>query len=388
MTRIGKLFTVAMAVACATSVATAQAEDDGVQAFAATKARGLYYTSDIGLFNTSQPVWRHVANELPIEQISFHRDNPSLFQVCISRGDVYKLSADGVEQWTLILTREEASKMVEGEVRINWVEYNTARPGHIYVLVSSGTPGPGVWAIRSVDYGRTWRPVPVDLDPLQYGAGSLAISPVDNVVYATATTGPGAYAKIFASYDDAMSFRLWDELHSERGFNTQVYPHPNLPWVIHYGDVDEIGPAALAPSLYRNRLEIDGDLEAGIMATPYGQETASSMWIKTIDDDDGVVVRGQKLFFTRNDWTSCNEVRLEYAMSAMDGDEDTISPADTAYLFLGRYDLSDGGSMHSVFVTSTFGRVLVPKAGRDPVGGRASIPADSGGIAKGGAVIW
>ncbi|MBA7569736.1 hypothetical protein ES708_11477 [subsurface metagenome] len=371
------------------------------RAYFASKLMGMFKTDDLSGPGGPQPTWIPDSDGLEFLDISqatpdpwdpYHR------RFVISHGDAYRMDNIFIEDpatATLILSQEQAVVLAGGAPGgIAWIAGNMNHPGHFYVLFICELTGPGVWCIKTEDYGETWTAHQITPTIFNYRAGNIQAgtcqgeSPHEpgDVIYAALNLYAGGNLWLFRSVDEADTWHtcpsqppsasVWTpRLHvdpADQGhvYTGVVYPTLDLWRTLDHGetwavcdDGNEL-PIAILPATYlatmKTRLSNPDEIRV---------LRGSHIW-KT--SDGGLIWRDQA-------HTQFDVGQMHYRDSAPD------------FLYLARTasaPLPDGLYREHVFFVSTDdGSTMFGKAGEHaewPAGAGDSIPRLCGGAAEEG----
>lgn len=187
------------------------------RAYFASKLLGMFKTDDLSGPGGPQPTWIPDNDGLPFLDISQATPDPwdpyhRRFVIC--HGQVYRMDNFFLEDpatATLVLAEAEAVALAGGAPgAIRWIAGNPNHPGHFYVLFLCTLTGPGVWSMKTEDYGETWTGHQITTSTFNYRAGNImagttqALSPypAGDVLYAALNLAAGGHLYVFRSVDE------------------------------------------------------------------------------------------------------------------------------------------------------------------------------------------
>lgn len=361
------------------------------KALVATGTNGLYYTSDIMLDDSSNPVWTLLDGTYGINQMSTHQGNPLSLQIILaSNGNAY-LRQQGDSSWTEILTPSQAATITgaAGTHYIRTIHYNTWKDrifavverstglsfSYIEVFYTDNKDGTG-WNYTTIyDYLFTDN---VDL------YGSMTTSPLTG----TFTKGNVMWMSHLASSDNLH----WSSV--DGGASWSPFDGYNLQSGGFIGRVvssqenqDECYTANNGDhKLYlMNNYDPGG---GGVLTTePYSGPSvfasAGDLYISPGNDTYMVVFSEDGIKESANGGVNWTQNYVFSYWRRADG-------LDFNNILMGRTSNADvDTSWHVVASTPDQGSTRYGKAGSDPqTPNSTSIPYDCGGIASGGIVVW
>lgn len=364
--------------------------------YVATKAKGIYKTTDFSGPGEPQPTWtpdNDGLDSLAIACLAPDPFDPYSRRYVLAGGDVY-LMENHLVPWpavaTKILTNAQAVALTGSTTgTIDWLACNPNHEDWIHAIFNSALTDNGIWFLRSPDRGDTWQTYQIYAGPWNRKAGNImagilqGTSPyeAEHVWYAALNTGGGGSFQIYLSTNNGFSWALRDTI----GISIEqprCLVDPTDQSIVYTGAYIN---ALNRKELYRsedhgaNLTLADGLDHLGIfLGLLLGQ-----LWIDPFDNTHARALRDNHIWQTTDycaNWTDHGLIPAVVHGIA-------VQPWHTDHLYLARETPialpPPLPQAHMIHVTTDEGATTWPKAGDHPDqndGGGDSIPWNCGGI--------
>lgn len=359
------------------------------QAFIATATKGVFYCSDIVLYNDSIPVWSSIGTNLDaIDDFDYDHYNPKSLQICRSGTTTYlRRPYINGDNWSSILTTATMNT-VTGKSPDSWdfggIAYNSALK-EIYVQARTVTGGLGyeIYFFYSVNYGASWSAVELYSSGLGQArdCGDIKVSLVSgtydkgNTIYVTYQSGLTSNGVIAISTNAGRTWSSGVSL-GLGGWTAAVVDDPTVQGNCYTGkDTGGVDLYRYTGHSLSGGTEIDGVLELGI-----SWNNLRNLWACKETSNILYVTKDTALWHTLNAGSTWNDEILEVDIRSIDG-------TNQHRILLGKNDSghTDYYNYHTVYATFDSGITIWYKDGANYMeadGGGDSIPYNNGGIVK------